>query len=91
VVSVADLGQLEVSADIGDKDLQELSESMTVEGWPVSSPGQVMEGFIRKLPYPYGAATDVKATDKEDKTTRVTLNGSFEDIGCPSATWCARS
>ena len=73
VVSVADLAELEVSSDIGDKDLQELSEAMAVQAWPVSSPGKVTDGLIRKLPYPYGTAKDVKATDKEDKTTRVTL------------------
>ena len=81
VVSVANLNELEVSSEIGDKDLQELTESMTVEAWPVSSPGKVMDGYIRKLPYPYGTAKDVKATDKEDKTTRVTLNGSLESVG----------
>jgi multidrug efflux pump subunit AcrA (membrane-fusion protein) len=41
----------------------------------------VTDGKIRKLPYPYGTAKDVKATDKEDKTTRVTLNGDLANIG----------
>ncbi len=81
VVSVANLSELEVSSEIGDKDLQELSEAMAVQAWPVSSPGKVTDGKIRKLPYPYGTAKDVKATDKEDKTTRVTLNGDLTNIG----------
>jgi len=81
VASVANLSELELSADVGDKDLQELSESMAVQAWPVSSPGKVMDGTIRKLPYPYGAVKEVKATDKEDKTTRVTLNANLESVG----------
>ena len=81
VVVVADLSELEISADIADKELNELVEGMPVQAWPVSAPGSVTAGALRKLPYPYGNATDVKATDKEDKTTRVSLETSLEDIG----------
>jgi multidrug efflux pump subunit AcrA (membrane-fusion protein) len=81
VVVVADLSELEISADIADKELSELVEGMAVQAWPVSAPGNVTEGSLRKLPYPYGNATDVKETDKEDKTTRVALATSLEDIG----------
>ena len=81
VVVVANLSELEISADIADKELAELVEGMSVQAWPVSAPGNVTEGSLRKLPYPYGNATDVKETDKEDKTTRVSLETSLEDIG----------
>ncbi len=81
VIVVADLAELEISSDLGDKELAQLTEGMPVETWPVNSPGNVMDGVLRKLPYPYGKATDVKETDKEDKTTRVAVPGGLEERG----------
>jgi macrolide-specific efflux system membrane fusion protein len=81
VVVVADLAELEISADLADKELQSLEEGMAMQAWPVSAPGKVTDGTIRKLPYPYGKATEVKATDKEDKTSRFTVNAKLEDLG----------
>lgn len=82
VAVVADLSALEISADLSDKELTELEEGMPLQAWPVSSPGKKSDGTIRKLPFPYGkATTEVKETDKEDKTTRITLASSLEDMG----------
>ena len=81
VIVVADLSELEISSELSDKDMQLLTEGMAVETWPVNSPGQVMNGTIRKLPYPYGKATEAKATDKEDKTTRISVEGNLEEKG----------
>ncbi len=81
VVTLANLSELEISSDVADTDLAELVEGMPVQAWPVSSPGKVTEGKLRKLPYPYGKATDVKESDKEDKSTRITLNTPLEDVG----------
>ena len=81
IVVVAELSELEISADLADKELSELVEGMPVQAWPVSAPGNVTAGALRKLPYPYGNATFVNETDKEDKTTRVSLEGTNEVIG----------
>lgn len=81
VIVVADVNHLEASADLLDKDLQVLTEGMDVTVAPVSSPGKAVPGTIRKLPYPYGKAVPQNTQEQEDKSTRVTLKGSLEDMG----------
>ena len=81
VIVVAQVDNLEATADLLDKDLQVLTEGMTVTVAPVSSPGKAVPGIIRKLPYPYGKAVPQNTTEQEDKSTRVTLQGSLDDMG----------
>jgi membrane fusion protein, macrolide-specific efflux system len=81
VAVVADLSSMEISAELTEKEMTQLTEGLAVEASPVSAPGKVVAGTIRKLPYPYGKAAPAKETDTEDKTTRVTLTGTLEDLG----------
>lgn len=73
VAIVADVSALELSADLTDKQLQELTEDMPVTIVPLSRPSDEFKGTIRRLPYPYGGGGRSTGVEDEDKSTRVTL------------------
>jgi len=73
VAIVADVSALELSADLTDKQLQELTEDMPVTIVPLSRPSEEFKGTIRRLPYPYGGGGRSTGVEDEDKSTRVTL------------------
>jgi multidrug resistance efflux pump len=74
---IADPDVLEISADLQDTEMSELTEGMMVVAEFVNRPGQTYPGFIRRLPYPYGSSgrTEGLETDDEDKSVRITLEG----------------
>jgi multidrug efflux pump subunit AcrA (membrane-fusion protein) len=75
VMVLADLSNLEVSADLTSTDLQKLQEGMAVTIVAVSGPAKELSGSIRKLPYPYGKADPAASqNEKQDTATRVSLN-----------------
>lgn len=80
VVVVADTSELEVSSDLTSSQLQELSEGMPVVLKMVGRPGQTLTGTVRRLPYPYGTGGGASVQDL-DKSTRVTIDQSAEEIG----------
>jgi multidrug efflux pump subunit AcrA (membrane-fusion protein) len=80
VVVVADISELEVSSDLTSSQLQELSEGMPVILKMVGRPGQTLTGTVRRLPYPYGTGGGASVQDL-DKSTRVTIDQSAEEIG----------
>jgi multidrug efflux pump subunit AcrA (membrane-fusion protein) len=80
VVVVADISELEVSSDLTSSQLQELSEGMPVVLKMVGRPGQILTGTVRRLPYPYGTGGGASVQDL-DKSTRVTIDQSAEEIG----------
>jgi RND family efflux transporter MFP subunit len=73
VAIVADVSALELSADLTDKQLQELTEDMPVTIVPLSRPSEEFKGSVRRLPYPYGGGGRSTGVEDEDKSTRVTL------------------
>jgi len=79
-IIVADVNQLELSADLVDKDMQLLTEGQSAQISPSSSPGKTINGVIHRLPYPYGKASQGNALDKEDKTTRITPEIKPQDM-----------
>jgi RND family efflux transporter MFP subunit len=66
---VADLTQLEISADLSGKETLELEEGMQVNVTLANRPGEEFTGFIRRLPY-LGTST---TGEDEDQTTRISL------------------
>ncbi len=76
---VADLNELEVSADLDSRMLENMAEDMPVVVEPFSRPGETINGYIRRLPYPYGAGGS-EAADS-DQTTRITLQVSPTEAG----------
>lgn len=54
VMVVADPSELEVSADLTATQLQDLVEGMAATVTIANRPGSEFEGYIRRLPYPYG-------------------------------------
>jgi len=73
VIIVADPSELEVSADVMDRQLRDLAEDMPVTAVLVSRPGEEIQGHIRVLPYPYGGGGRSEGVGEEDKSTRVAL------------------
>lgn len=74
VAIVADPTELEVSADLSDRQLVELAEGMAAVAAPVANPGDEIPAIIRQLPYPYGGGGRSQGVEEEDKSTRVTLD-----------------
>jgi macrolide-specific efflux system membrane fusion protein len=74
VIVLADLNNIEVSADLTSTDLQVLQEGMPVQVYAVSGPATVLNGEIRKLPYPYGKASQSSQNETQDTSTRVSLS-----------------
>jgi RND family efflux transporter MFP subunit len=81
VVTVADPNTLEISAELQSDDMQELAEGMPASMVLVSRPGEIFEGAIRKLPYPYGSGGGSGKIEEEDKTTRLSVEGGILESG----------
>ena len=74
VIIVGDPSELEVTADIPDRDLRELAEGMPATAVSVGAPGDVIDAQIRRLPYPYGGGGRTEGVGEEDTSTRVSLD-----------------
>jgi RND family efflux transporter MFP subunit len=73
VIILADMTELEVSADLLDSEMSELSEEMEVTVEFVNQPGEALSGFIRRLPYPFGGGGLSDAETEEDSSVRITV------------------
>ncbi len=71
---VADLGALEVSAELSGEQMRELTEGQAVALVPVDYPGQGLTGTIRQLPYPYGGGGSTEALEQADRSTRMSVD-----------------
>ena len=81
IAIVANLDELEVSAEPLDSQLQDLTEGMAVTASLASRPGEAFGGAIRRLPYPYGGGGRSQGVEEEDTSTRISLEVSPKDIG----------
>ncbi len=72
-IVLADMSQTDVSADLTSTDLQQLQEGMAVQVSAVSGPAKILNGTIRRLPYPYGKSAPATENEKQDSSTRITL------------------
>lgn len=81
VVSIADITQLEVSAELLSDQMTQLVEEMPVKVVLVSRPGDILTGKIRQLPYPYGSGGKGISIEDQDKSTRFTLDQLAQDLG----------
>jgi multidrug efflux pump subunit AcrA (membrane-fusion protein) len=86
VMILADLSQLEVSADLLDSEMSELSEEMEVVAEFANQPGEELRGVIRRLPYPYGGGGLSDTETEEDSSVRITIpelddSGIEYDVG----------
>lgn len=70
VGTLADLDELEVSANLQPSEMEELAEGVAVTISLANRPGETFTGFIRQMPFPYGTrgSADVEPTDT---TTRI--------------------
>jgi hypothetical protein len=82
VVILADLSELELTADPGSGQMENLVEGMAVVAYQSGKPGDQYTGTIRRLPYPYGGGGRSEGVEdtKADKSTRIVLDADFEDI-----------
>ncbi|MGE5223182.1 MAG: efflux RND transporter periplasmic adaptor subunit [Omnitrophica WOR_2 bacterium] len=73
VLVLADVSQLEVRADVISLEMNKLSEGMPVVLTPANRPGEALDGFIRKLPYPYGSGGAKAPGAQEDDSIRISF------------------
>ena len=81
VAVIADVSSLEVSADLISSQLDGVAEGMPAELTLVSRPGVILNGEIRRLPFPFGSGSSGTTVEDLDKSTRVTVNQSAADEG----------
>jgi multidrug efflux pump subunit AcrA (membrane-fusion protein) len=74
VIIVADPSELEVTAELGSEEMEELSEGQEASLVPVEYPGQELVAEIRLLPYPYGAGGSTTDLDDKDPNTHLSVN-----------------
>ncbi len=83
VATIADINELEISANLLSAQMEGLEEGMEVAISAVRRPGVVLEGSITQLPYPYGSGGNPSVTTVEDRDdmTHVTLVTPPEEAG----------
>jgi multidrug efflux pump subunit AcrA (membrane-fusion protein) len=81
VATLADISELEVTADLISTQMTRLAEQMPATFMLVSRPGLQLSGSVRRLPYPYGSGGRGTTVEELDKSTRITINGSPEEMG----------
>ena len=74
VLIVADLTDLEISAELSAEQMRDLTEGLAVSIAPTNYPGQELAGSIRQLPYPYGRGGGAGTLEDADKATRISLD-----------------
>lgn len=81
VATIADVTNLEVSADLVSNQMQGLSEGMVASIFLTSRPGVTIAGEVRQLPYPYGSGGRGQTVEDMDKSTRIAIDESSTDEG----------
>ncbi len=80
VMVIADLAELEITAEPVSTDLQQLQEGMEVHITTTSGPSRQLNGKISRLPYPYGKATTIAVGSAiQDTATHIELNPESAD------------
>lgn len=80
VAVVADINNLEVSAELTSTDMSRLEEGLVVSAELFGTPGESVTGFIRRLPYPYGGGGNTDIQD-QDPSVRVQLDRPITELG----------
>jgi RND family efflux transporter MFP subunit len=79
VMTVGDLGALELSASVATRQMEDLIEGMPVTCTSIAHPGAEIEGHIRRLPYPYGGGGGLTQEGQdEDESVRVALETTLD-------------
>jgi len=81
VMSIADPTELEIMAELSTSEMSELTEGTVLVAEVMNRPGDIVPGFIRRLPYPYGGGGKIEGVQDEDASTRVTLEKSPIELG----------
>jgi multidrug efflux pump subunit AcrA (membrane-fusion protein) len=81
VSTIADINNLEVSAELVSNQMEDLSEGMPAVIFLTSRPGVTLAGTVRQLPYPYGSGGRGQTVEDMDKSTRVTIDASPDEEG----------
>jgi multidrug efflux pump subunit AcrA (membrane-fusion protein) len=81
VSTIADITNLEVSAELVSNQMEDLSEGMPAAIFLTSRPGVTLSGEVRQLPYPYGSGGRGQTVEDMDKSTRVTIDASATEEG----------
>ncbi len=81
VMVIADPSELEITADLQDNEMSELTEEIALLAEVVNRPGEQIPGVIVRLPYPYGSGGTIEGVQDEDKSTHITLEKDIIGLG----------
>ncbi|HOU13817.1 MAG TPA: efflux RND transporter periplasmic adaptor subunit [Anaerolineae bacterium] len=81
VMVIADPSELEITADLQDTELKELTEGMALLAEVVNRPGEQIAGTIRVLPYPYGSGGKIVGVQDEDTAVHIALEKDPKALG----------
>lgn len=79
VAVIADVEQLEISADLLSNQMDKLEEGMSTSVTLVSRPGVSLDGTVRQLPFPFGGSSAGSTVEELDKSTRISLAQSAQE------------
>jgi len=80
VIVIADPTALEVSADLSNDQLKDLTEGQKVTVALSTDPERAWSGTIRRLPYPYGTGGSSESPAGVDSSTRINLEGDVTGL-----------
>lgn len=81
VMVIADPSELEITADLQDTEMSELTEGIALLAEVVNRPGEQIPGVIVRLPYPYGSGGTIVGVQDKDKATHITLEKDIIALG----------
>jgi membrane fusion protein (multidrug efflux system) len=70
---IADVSQIEISANLRENQMQQLAEGMAASIAPPNPTGEPLTGIVRQLPYPYGSGEDMNASNA-DTSVRISFD-----------------
>lgn len=75
VMVIADMSELEVSANLSQEEMEQLAEGMPATIVLMNRPGEEIPGQVRLLPYPYGGGgrSSAGGFQESDRSTRVSF------------------
>jgi len=73
LIIIADLGELEVTAELSSRVMQDMSEGMEASIVFSNIPGTTLKGVVWQMPYPYGSGGSGKTLEEQDKATHISL------------------
>jgi len=80
VIVIANPSAIEVSADLSNDQLKEMTEGQKAAVILATNPERNWTGTVRLLPYPYGTGGGIESPAVADNSTRINLEGDVSEL-----------